>query len=139
MNFHGARRKPEDPVINITSLVDVLFILLLFFILSTTWVTAPGIKVNLPKTESREPSKEKRELTVVVSKDGKLYVETRQVSVDQLAKLLADKAKKGETDAPVVIQADEATMHGKVVEVMDLAKTAGFNKLAIATEQKQKK
>ncbi|MCA9774030.1 MAG: biopolymer transporter ExbD [Myxococcales bacterium] len=133
MNFSAHRREREDPTINITSLIDVVFLLLIFFMVSTTFVVAPGIKVNLPKTESKEMAREKQEMTIAITKDGRVFLEGHQLSLDALRRRFAERAAKSVEDL-IIIQADESVPHGKVVAVMDLAKSTGFNRLAIATE-----
>jgi len=136
MQFRPGHKLREDPTINITPLIDVVFLLLIFFMVSTTFVVSPGIKVNLPKTESKEVARDKKEINVAVSKAGKIYLDGTQITLADLQRALAETAK-ADTDTLVVIQADEVVSHGTVVQVMDAAKSNGFNKLAIATETRQ--
>jgi biopolymer transport protein ExbD len=130
--------KRDESRFDLTPLVDVVFLLLIFFMLSTTFIVAPGIKVKLPKSSSTEISREKKEVRVVMAKDDKIFVEQKLVSIDELGKYLM-KAARESPEGMVIIQADERVLHGKVVEVMDVAKTSGFNKLAIATRPKESK
>jgi biopolymer transport protein ExbD len=130
--------KRDESRFDLTPLVDVVFLLLIFFMLSTTFIVAPGIKVKLPKSSSTEISREKKEVRVVMAKDDKIFVEQKLVSIDELGKYLK-KAVRESPEGMVIIQADERVLHGKVVEVMDVAKTSGFNKLAIATRPKESK
>ena len=133
------RKRAWSPLdVNLTPLVDVVFLLLIFFMLSTTFIVAPGIKVKLPKSSSTEVSREKKEVRVVMSQDDKVYVEQKLVSLEELGKYLT-KAARENPEGMVIIQADERVLHGKVVEVMDVAKISGFNKLAIATRPKERK
>jgi biopolymer transport protein ExbD len=136
MQFKPIKR--EESRFDLTPLVDVVFLLLIFFMLSTTFIVAPGIKVKLPKSSSTEVSREKKEVRVVMSQDDKIYVEQKLVSHEELGKYLK-KAARENPEGMVIIQADERVTHGKVVEVMDIAKTSGFNKLAIATRPKERK
>ena len=136
MQFKPIKR--EESRFDLTPLVDVVFLLLIFFMLSTTFIVAPGIKVKLPKSSSTEVSREKKEVRVVMSQDDKIYVEQKLVSHEELSKYLKKEAREN-PEGMVIIQADERVTHGKVVEVMDIAKTSGFNKLAIATRPKERK
>lgn len=139
MNFGSGRGRREEPFINVISLVDVMVILVIFLSVSTTFSKTGGLNVNLPKTATQDDAKPKKELVVAIAKDGRLYADGKATAISDLDKLLTDRAAKGMTDAPVVIQADEMVPHGKVVEIMDLAKGRGFHKLAIATEYKGRK
>ena len=136
MRFKPVKR--EESRFDLTPLVDVVFLLLIFFMLSTTFIVAPGIKVKLPKSSSTDISREKKEVRVVMAKDNKIFVQQKLVSIEELGKYLK-KAARESREGMVIIQADERVPHGKVVEVMDVAKTAGFSKLAIATRPKERK
>jgi biopolymer transport protein ExbD len=135
--MHFKPMKREESRFDLTPLVDVVFLLLIFFMLSTTFIVAPGIKVNLPTSSSTEISREKKEVRVVMAKDDKIFVEQKLVSIEELEKYLK-KAARESPEGMVIIQADERVPHGNVVEVMDVAKTSGFNKLAIATRPKER-
>jgi len=136
--MHFKPMKREESRFDLTPLVDVVFLLLIFFMLSTTFIVAPGIKVKLPTSSSTEISREKKEFRVVITKDDKIFVEQKLVSIEELGKYLTKGARESR-EGMVIIQADERVRHGKVVEVMDVAKTSGFNKLAIATRPRERK
>ncbi len=123
--------------IEITPLVDMVFLLLIFFMLSTTFIVTPGIKVNLPKASAEKVSQEKKEVRVVVTKDNMIFLERRLVTVQELEQRLRAVAQKS-PQALVIIQADAESLHGRVVEVMDSAKASGLNQLAIATQPKER-
>ena len=141
MQFRKTKR--VDPSINITSLIDVVLLLVIFFMLTTTFIGATAIKVNLPTSSAKEISKEQREVKVTITKDGKLYVDPATsgsgdpISLKELGKVL-NKVARENPDAVVIIRADENTTHGNVVAVMDTAKNSGLNKLAIATKPGKK-
>ena len=136
--MHFKPMKREESRFDLTPLVDVVFLLLIFFMLSTTFIVAPGIKVKLPTSSSTEISREKKEFRVVITKDDKIFVEQKLVSIEELGKYLTKGARESR-EGMVIIRADERVRHGKVVEVMDVAKTSGFNKLAIATRPRERK
>ncbi len=137
MEFKKTRR--PDPRMDITPLIDVVLLLVIFFMLTTTFIGTPAIKVKLPTSSAKEISKEQREVKVTITKDGKLYVDPRTgdtggpISLKELGKLL-NKVARENRETMVIIRADENTTHGDVVAVMDLAKNSGLNKLAIATK-----
>ena len=128
------RKVQEEPKVDMTPMVDVVFLLLIFFMISTTFVQTPGINVNLPESSSQVVEKEPREIKVYIEKDGAIHLEDQAVSLNDLEARLAKLHGAGK-DATFVLMADREVRHGLVVQVMDLAQQAGFKKLAIATEQ----
>jgi len=133
VEFASRRRRTRITEINLTPLLDIVFNLLIFFLITTTFVQNPGIEVNLPKATDAPVQPQADSVIIAVTSDGSLIYEGRRVSVGELEERLTEqhKRRKGGT---VIIQADSATSHGKVVEVMDLARRIGFADLAIATE-----
>jgi biopolymer transport protein ExbD/biopolymer transport protein TolR len=136
MQFRTSKR--EDARVEITPLVDMVFLLLIFFMLSTTFIVTPGIKVNLPKSSAEKVTREKQEVRIVVTRDNNIFLERQLVTLEELDVRFRQVARK-DPQVMVVIQADSKAMHGRVVEVMDAAKVAGLNRLAIATSPKEKK
>ena len=118
---------------DITPLVDVVFQLLIFFTLTATYVRNPNFEINLPKASSNLTTNVKKDVTVVVTQDGDLKYDTREVSEAELQKLL-EKDFEANPGAIVLIKADTDSRHGKVVEVMDMAKKIGFSRLGIAVQ-----
>ncbi len=136
MNF---RSRPAgrriDVIVDVTPLIDVVFLLLIFFMLTTTFVSSPGIDVDLPKAAHSDSRIEASDIIVAVNGEGELIYQQKAVSLDELAALLEERARASKA-ATVIVQADENVHHGLVVQVMDAAKAAGFGKLAIATQEK---
>lgn len=127
------RKKSRDVIsMDITPLVDVVFLLLIFFMLSTTFIVAPGIRIDLPEAKAESIRKEVSEVRVKVGSEGKVYVDELEVGEEALKARLA-QAAAGDRDTLVIIEADEQAMHRFVVQVMDHAKSAGLNRMAIAT------
>lgn len=118
--------------INITSLVDVLFLLLIFFMVSSTFLEQPGMKLNLPGAKSTE-IESKQDLIVEISAEGSIAINGKPVLVEGLQGELALNINNL-TDATLVLKADESVPHGKVVKVMDIARSAGVRKLIVATK-----
>ena len=130
MRFRRPRARGEGALINLTPLIDVVFLLLIFFMVSTSFAIIRGIKVDLPTTTT---PREKIEQNIVISlaKDGKIYLGKTRVSKTELVKRL--KAQIGKKKSLVVVNADKDARHGMVVEVMDLAKQGGAGKLGVLT------
>lgn len=131
MNFKQRNRR-EVSQLDMTPLVDVVFNLLIFFMLSTTFVTTPGIKINLPEASSKELKVQEKEVRIALTRKGKIYLNRKHVTLDDVKKILKQKARIN-PKMLVIIQADAQVTHGKVVQIMDIAKSSGLNKLAIAT------
>jgi biopolymer transport protein ExbD len=138
MNFRSksTHAKRVQAVIDITPLVDCVFQLLIFFLLTATFVKNPNFDINLPEASSKLTSNVKEDIRVVILKDGKLKYDNEVINKNQLKEILQEKFKADATSI-VLIQADKETMHGKVVEIMDMAKSAGFSRLGIAVEIKR--
>lgn len=131
-------RKPNDePRIDLTPMVDVVFLLLIFFMISTTFVESPGISIKLPEASTQSIEREPKEIKVYLSKEGDIYHKDQKISLADYRKILASHQSDADTTT-VLLLADQESRHGKVVTLMDLARDAGFVKLAIATEQPKK-
>jgi len=131
------RKSSEEPRIDLTPMVDVVFLLLIFFMISTTFVESPGISIKLPEASSQSVEREPQELKIYLSRDGDVYYLDRKISITDYKKLLAEHRSDAD-NTTILLLADQESRHGKVVTLMDLARDAGFVKLAIATEQRKK-
>lgn len=131
------RKKRETPRVDLTSMVDVVFLLLIFFMISTTFVEAPGITVKLPESSSQQRKQESKEIKVYVSREGVISLGKEQIEQEELRRRLRAYGDRA-GGMTFLLLADEEAMHGKVVALMDMAKEAGFEKLAIATEYPKK-
>ena len=131
MNFGGSRR--EELVVDVTPLIDIIFQLVLFFMVSTTFVTSPGIQVDLPRSSAQTIFREKQDINIWVTDDGAVYLDDRPMSWEGLGQALAEAAGR-DSSTLVIIKADQQVGHGRVVTVMDLARNKGLSRLAIATE-----
>ncbi|HEX9102179.1 MAG TPA: biopolymer transporter ExbD [Polyangia bacterium] len=125
--------------INITPLTDIFLVLLIIFMVTSSVMATDGaragVRVNLPKGATREIAASQKDVTVAITTDGKMVVDGKEVSADSLRKIF-DDARARDPETQVVVQADEATHHGRVVAVMELAKGAGLRRLAIATRRR---
>jgi len=130
--------KRNGHLIDITPIVDTVFNLLIFFALSLNFISTPGIRVDLPKSAAQEIAREQRDLRVAITPTEQLYLNERAVDWSSLADRFREAAQAdGETR--VLIQADERVTHGRVVELMELARGAGLNRLAIVTQPRSDK
>ncbi len=131
MAFGRTRR--EALRVDVTPLIDIIFQLVLFFMVSTTFVTSPGIQVDLPRSSAQTILRDKDDINVWVTADGAVYVDDKPVDWAALRSALGTAAKSNPSTL-VIVKADENVDHGRVVAVMDLARAFGLTRLAIATE-----
>jgi biopolymer transport protein ExbD len=125
----GGRRGGMISGINVTPLVDVVLVLLIILMVSSTYIVAQTMKVQLPKAKSTDGQAEKP-VTVVVQKTGALLLDDKPASEAQIRERLV-AAVAADADANVVVSADKETQHGAVVHIMDLCKEAGVVKFSI--------
>jgi biopolymer transport protein ExbD len=125
-------REEEDAAIDMTPMLDIVFIMLIFFIVTTSFVKEAGIQVNKPEANqaNKEPS---ANIFIAIRDNGEVWMDKRQVDVERVAANLERMLAEQPTDL-VVIQADKKAEHGRVVEVMDQVKEAGIDKISIAAE-----
>ncbi|MFC1556778.1 ExbD/TolR family protein [candidate division KSB1 bacterium] len=126
-------RKPRKILINITSLIDVLFLLLIFFMVSSTFIEKPGMDLELPESET-STLKEIKDLVLQVQADDTIFLNNREVSIGNLRMYMEEEHTKN-PDAALILKADKDVTHGRVVNIMDLAKQIGITKLIIATKE----
>ena len=117
----------------LTSLIDIVFLLLIYFLLTTNFMVDEGIKVKLPQARASAPQVEQT-ITVYVDKEGRAFLEKQEVPLDLLFTRLREMIGT-EKDKLVVVRADRAVILNKAVKVMDLAKAAGAGRLCLATER----
>ena len=132
------RKKRESPRVDLTPMVDVVFLLLIFFMISTTFVETPGISVKLPESSSQQRPQDVKEIKVYVSKEGDIFLGKDAVDMAELRRRMRAHGSRA-AEMTFLLLADKEALHGKVVALMDLAKETGFAKLAIATEQRERR
>lgn len=136
MNFRKHHLREEEPEINLIPFIDVLLVILIFLMLTTTYSKLTELKVNLPTANAQAAKPRPRELVVVVTADGRYVVNQRQLegrSVDVLAAGLAS-ANGNAKDTVVVVTADASATHQSVINVMDAARRVGLSQLTFATQ-----
>ena len=127
-----AVEEAEEP--NITPMLDVVFILLIFFIVTANFIKDPGLEINRPDSETAEIT-ENAAILIAIGPAGEIYMDGRRIDVRQVkanvVKLLADNPQ-----GSVVIQADEKAVADTIIKVMDGAREAGVNAISLASEPK---
>lgn len=136
------RRKARENVdIGLAPLIDVVFILLLFFVVTTTFTRETQLKVDLPEAASGTPPEEaqKKQLEVVIDVDGSYSLNGKTLIKHDLNTLMGALAKEagGDTSLPMIISADGKTPHQAVITAMDAAGKLGFAHLRITTVEAQ--
>ena len=128
------RRQSEDPRVDLTPMIDVVFLLLIFFMISTTFIEKPGLLIDLPESATDQLKTNNKEVQVYLTAAGDIYLNRQAVSFFELSAALGlfnAEAKR----MTFLLMADKEALHGKVIELMDLAKKTGFGNLAIATDK----
>jgi biopolymer transport protein ExbD len=120
-----------------SAFADIIFLLLIFFLLSSSFILPTEIPVNPPKSDSPETSKD-QPIVVTITKTDDIYVDEEKVPFDELGTALASRLENVPVKS-VLVRGDESISLGRLVEVMDLARNAGAEKLAIAAEKKSRR
>jgi biopolymer transport protein ExbD len=118
-------------IINLTPMVDMLFLILLFFLVTSSFIEQPNIKLELPSSKYAATSK-LEEKVLTISQDGKLFFQNKPVERTDLIPVLKN-AFSGQSDKTLVMRADKNVSYGVIVDVMDAAKGAGLKKIIAST------
>lgn len=121
--------------IDLTPMMDIVFNLLIFFMIGATIMQTPQIEISLPKSTSAVGKEKNETIIITISKEGSIYV--NEEAVNDIDGYLNNLAKvEGELDKPVEIRSDEDVRTQVLISVIDSVKNAGFTRLAIATDTK---
>ena len=129
MQFRKARRR--DVAINIAPLVDVVFLLVIFFAVSTTFLDSSGLELELPSSSSTAERKPDS-VTVVLDRDGQVWFNEEALDDRGALQPLLTSALEDRPDKMVVLRADESVEHGDVVALMDVIRAAGARGMTVA-------
>ena len=133
MNFHHGK-PDEDVQINLTPLIDVVFLLLIFFMVSTTFDTTSQLKIRLPEASQNETSEPPRKLTLLIDSEGKFFLNARELTDNRSATLRAALERAlDERLLPIVIQSDADSPVQSLVTAMDVVGQLGLTQVSIAT------
>lgn len=139
MKFRSASRLPQlekgSSTIDIAPLIDIVFQLLIFFMLTASFIFQPGIKINLPKAVTSEVLHEQNTV-VTITAENLIYLDNKAVTAVELNKKLLKEIAPAKR--PIIIKADRRASLGRVVEVWDLCRAAGISQVNIATNPQEK-
>lgn len=137
MNFR--QRKPEELDVNITPLIDVVFLLLIFFMVSTTFDRQSELNIELPEASGEITESEKVDIEVFIGSDGKYNINGHEIINTQIESLLRAlrEAAGDDNDPRVIISADKNTTHQAVMTAMDAARQMGFVHITFAAVKPQ--
>ena len=137
MNF---RRKSslEDPEINFIPLIDVLLVIIIFLVVSTTFSIFSELKINLPIAEANQSKDKNDSINIIITEDGQYSINEKIIESVSIEKLVIElKAESsGKKDMPVIINADAMTTHQSVVDVMEASRIVGLNRITFSTKVK---
>ena len=131
-------RIKEEPAVDLTSLIDVVFLLLLFFMVSTTFDHQSVLQVDLPEASAVDAPIDRPEtLELVIDANGLMFLNDRRLvdSKERTIKAAFNEVIGDDRDLPLILRADRETPHHFVVTVMDVAAQLGFSNLSIATQK----
>lgn len=135
-----AHTHKDDPEINLIPMIDVLLVIIIFLMLTTTYAKYAELKVNLPSADAEKRLERANEIDVVVSAAGQYLIQRKPVQFRGVGGLAEDlrRAAAGMKQAVVVINADNNATHQSVIRVMDAARQAGIGQVVFAVEQTTK-
>ena len=134
------RQAQEEVSVNLTPLIDVVFLLLIFFMVSTTFTRETQLAIDLPEASGEVREQEQKQIEIVISKEGDFAVNGRSLVNSQLDTLKSalGKVSDGDSRLPLVITADANTPYQSVVTAMDAAGQLGFANLSMTTRKPEK-
>lgn len=138
MNFRNtSSNRRRDIEITVIPLIDLFMTVLVFFILTTTFNRETVFFVDLPETKDAQGmGKDVKQIQLSIAADGELGMNNQKVTLEGIRAYLDDLGKTGKKDIPILIRADQAVNHGKVVDVIDVIQAAGFSNMGILTRDK---
>jgi len=136
MNFRKSKLKEStDVYLNMTPLVDVVLLLLLFFMVTTQFTSFPGLRMLLPAAESKVRVQDSERLELSVTSGGDIFFENQPTTISGLSGLL-DRVGAAGDEVVVVISADREVAYGRIIRVMDILRLAGFNRVVLRGAEK---
>jgi biopolymer transport protein ExbD len=135
MNFQRGRER-DEPEINLIPMIDVLLVILIFLMITTTYSKFSGLEINLPTAETQKPPEQSNEIDVIVTAAGQVMVNRSplaSVDVPAIAEGLR-RAAGARKDPVIIINADAKATHQSVVDVMQAAQAAGYPHISFATQ-----
>ena len=135
-----ARTRKEDPEINLIPMIDVLLVIIIFLMLTTTYSRFAELNINLPSADAEKKLERSNVISVVISANGQYLLQRKPLQFRNVATLAEDlrRAGAGMKEAIVVVNADNNANYQSVIRVMDAARQAGFGQVVFAVEQSTK-
>ena len=139
MSLNFRKPRPDEPEINLIPFIDVLLVILIFLMLSTTYSKFTELQVSLPVADADKPRENNKEVIVAISAEGRYAVNRKTLEGRNVELLTAEllAASEGAKDAIIIVSADAASSHQSVVTVMDAARRAGLARLTFAAQTSQ--
>ncbi|MFO7784747.1 MAG: ExbD/TolR family protein [Thermodesulfobacteriota bacterium] len=134
MRFIRGRRE-EEPRLGIAPLIDIVFLLLIFFMVTSHFDLASGVRLQLPEMVSRLSEEPRKEATVVIDREGNTYLEGEPVEKEKLEERFRKRVQSDGLER-IILQADKDARHGSVLGIIDLARAAGVRSVIIAARWK---
>ena len=135
MRFSQTKREEISLGVSIAPLIDIVFLLLIFFMLTSHFDIISGIDIKLPDISERGSDQSVDTMTVSLDKTGNCYLQKKKVTLKDLYLVIEELAKEKKIN--LILNADRDVTHGHVVRIMDLAKKAGINSIVIAAQWKE--
>lgn len=134
MRFRRSYKAREEAQIDLTSMLDIVFIMLIFFIVTSTFARESGVEIDRPAA-SNVSAQAATSLMVAVTEDNQIYIDNARIDPERVEATLS-RLSTEQTDVSLVIQADKRAYSGTVVTVLDAAKGAGITQIALSAEPK---
>lgn len=128
------KKKADDASLDMTPLVDMVFLLIIFFMLSTTFIIAPGIRLDLPRAAAEKVQLENKELVLSIDKNGVFYLDHDRIE-DQTLQRMLEEAARDDRRLLALVRGDRQSNFGRIVELLAMIRKAGLSRIAIVTER----
>jgi len=134
MNFRNKKHGPLE--VSLTPMIDVVFLLLIFFMVTTTFSKETSIKIQLPQADGEEAEPNKQRVRLTIGKEGKIYINDRPLENQSLATLTKELSAVGsDKQTPLIINADANAPIQSAISVLDVAKKVGFKSISFTTQK----
>ena len=139
MNFQRGRQR-EEPEINLIAMIDVLLVILIFLMITTTYSKFSGLEINLPTADAPQNKEQPNEINVVITAAGEIMVNKTAIGGRDIQSIASamKRLTGAEKDPVVIINADAKAAHQSVIDVMQAAQQAGLSHISFATQQAQR-
>jgi len=139
MNFRKNRR-PDEPEINLVPFIDILLVIIIFLVITTTYARFTELQISLPVADANRPYERPAQIQVAVAADGRYAINNQRINYQDPASLAAEllAAAKNNAEAIIVINADASASHQSVVNVLEAARIAGLVRITFATQSNAK-